>query len=251
MIYIYKEEKLKHTSTVGNDKTIVLSPSLYWHRIAQIPTSNIVKAKKIALHMFTTRPDTYNDISLFKEEQGYSVYAYDLKAIRNYLAKERIKANKIFFAQQLSFEKALKITDQRVLFKFNSKAMECDKDCLNIEESDPIASASIEIDKTESKNYFHIEKDQAKSRVLLNIAASIFALFVLLSVAEGYLKVDMLQTTQDTFNTKNKSMYEINALIKKYEKLDKKSQDMKKKIQELLSKSNQTHIKYENGEVKK
>jgi len=244
-VYLYSLEKKTTLNTI--DDIIILSPALYWFQICEIPTKSITKAKKIATHMISNKPENFKDIELFYKENGYYAYAYDKNSIQTLLKKLDLQNPKVYFANQLQITQLTAIDNETNLYTFHKRVIESPATTKN-----PSKSLSIHYKELllKEKPIRSLESDDRSLKSLLSIATGFFLLYIILFAFDKISTLNTLNHTMENLNTHNRSFYQIKSLIRKYTKLDKNSKNFKEKLTQALQETNLQSLIYSDGTLK-
>jgi len=248
LVYLYSLEKRAKFANV--DDIVVLSPAMYWFKICEIPTKSMSKAKKIATHMMSDKPDDFDTIELFYKTDFYHAYAYDKKSIKTLLKKLGIKNPKVYFANQLHLTELTAIDDETNLYKFNQRVIEAH--ATSQKPSKSLFNDYKELLQGE-KPMRSFENDDSSLKRVLSLSASLFLLYIMLFTFDKVSILNAIQHETESLNTQNRSFYQIKSLIRKYTKLDKNSKKLKEKLTQALKDEKLKSLTYSNGtlEVKK
>jgi hypothetical protein len=246
LVYVYSLNKKVFYKQIEED-VVILSPSLYWFKICTIPTKKYAKAKNIAMHMMSERPEKFSDFILYKKNDLYDAYAYDKAMLKNLLKELGLKNPKVYFANQLHLSDALSIDEQNMLYNFNQRVMQT-----KITNNKPLESLVENYTKLldgEKPIKSFVKSDQNQTKMLIGILGLFFLYIVLFS----FDKINTLSIINDEFasiKNQDKSFYEMQSLIKRYTKLENKSLKLKKELKNALKSKNLKSIVYENDAVK-
>lgn len=248
LVYVYSLEKRKIFASVND--IVVLSPAMYWFKVCEIPTKNISKAKKIAIHMMSNKPAIFGDIALFNKADAYHAYAYDKKSISALLKELSLKNPKVYFANQLGLTELTSIDDETNLYRFNQRVIES-----NATTQKPSKSLSINYEELlqGEKPMLSFESGDRSLKIVLSLSAGVFLLYIMLFSFDKLSILNDIENKMESLNTQNRSFYQIQSLIKKYTKLDQTSEELKEKLTQVLKDENLNNLTYSNGtfEVKK
>ncbi len=211
MIYIYDEE-LNNTEIIDGLNVIILSPSFCWFKELELPTKSLSKAKKIADHMLSDRPEKYVDIAISKDNNKFKIYCYERKTIEN-IVKKLGKTNcKVYFVYELTDDLALLFNnDLLVEFLSSNKTL--------IKNKKPILK---------------LNPNETKSTALLLSINIIFAMTIIMYSLNQYSTLSQIQTQSQNIKKDDKSNYEINSFIKTSKVMQKKSNKLKESLNLIL-----------------
>jgi len=248
LVYVYSLEKIKKFANVND--IVVLSPAMYWFSVCEIPTKNMTKAKKIAMHMMSNKPDNFSDIALFYKTDAYHAYAYDKKSITTLIKELALKNPKVYFANQLQLTTLTAISDETNLYKLNERVVES-----HATDKKPSKSLSIHYEELlkGQKPMLSFESGNRSLKTVLSLSAGLLLVYIMLFTFDKVSLLSTIEHKMENLNIQNRSFYEIKSLIKKYTKLDKNSQKLKEKLTQALKDKNLKSLTYLNGtmEVKK
>jgi len=232
--------------------TIILAPSLYWVETVTIPTKNIQKAKKIASNMLENRPENFTEISLSlldKSQMAYKVFAYDKNDIINRLQEHKIYNYRLFLAEQLTFDKCLKL-NQITLCKINNRILELPAKNNMQAEVIEYYSELLKNEKPVTQQYQY----QKNKKTLLIAALLLLVLYIGIDALYNWQRVTNIskQSTKLLQQTKlPQSSYQREALLKKYTKTQQQIQKVRKKLYKALQEyTNIKKITYSNNSMK-
>lgn len=245
LIYYFSENEYEVYETYDSQEVIILSPKIYWYKKCNIPTKNISKAKKIAIHMLSDKPKNFSEIVLYKNANHYDAYAYDMVFVKKIIHEHKYKNPKIYFANQLALDENISIDSKKMLCNFNGTMIEVAYDtsaAKNISE--------IYLELLENQKYLlGFEKNNQKT---LKFYTSILGLYILIVLFYFIGKIqtnNIISNKIEELDSNSKSAYEIKSLIKKYSKLEKNSNKLKQDIYEEFKKQNINTLKFEKNTV--
>ncbi|WP_373035033.1 hypothetical protein [Sulfurimonas sp.] len=242
LVYVYSLEK-RTTFADAND-IVVLSPAMYWFKVCEIPTKSMAKAKKIAMHMMSNKPDNFDDIELFHKTDFYHAYAYDKKSIKFLLKELGLKNPQVYFANQLQLTDFIAIDDETNLYKFNQRVIE--SHATTEKPSKSLLTHYEELLQGE-KPILSFESGDRSLKTVLSLSAGFFLLYILLFTFDKVSILSSLENEMESLNIQNRSFYQIRSLIKKYTKLDQNSEKLKEKLTQALKDENLKSLTYSNG----
>ena len=232
MIYIYSHNIEDIVYIDNHLDVVVLSPSFCWFEILELPTSSLSKAKKIADHTMSDRPENYTDISMVKKEGKFYTYAYDGKAIEAILKKINKKNVKIYFAYELLLDTPIIITRTNrslTLIPFENTIVECTQ-CVDESITLTLGEYFIKHNLKSIKSVLSLNPNSSKSIALMNSINIVFFLTVLIYGFNQYSTLEQIKEYTNNMNTYDKSIYEIKSLIKTYSNYEKKSSNLKSQL---------------------
>lgn len=221
---------------------IILSPSLYWVKKLSLPVKYARDAKKLLPSIFEdTLPEGNYSYSVYKKDDKFFAFAYDDKVIIDMLKEKGVAvANvaSVYFAQSELFviEGALKVNEMQTI---------CVKDEIVIllprswvEESGELDLDGLNLSKHSITlaQFGHIVDRSS----LYTMGAVLIALIVLVST-ELFItsaKVNGLINLKEKLFTKSKlqaTMFQNEAALKKYEKIDQKQAGLRAYVAMVLS----------------
>jgi len=246
LVYVYSSDKYVIHDQV-QEEVVILSPSLYWYKYCSIPTKNFIKAKNIAQHMLSQRPENFSEIVLYKNGVDYDAYAYEKSFVKELLKSLHLQNPKVYFANQLQISDETSIDEHKSLFAYNDRVMELPK--VETEAAFSITDLSSQLLNSQ-QHLKTFEKRSNNSSKYYLIGLIFFALYILLSTVNKYQVSNNLDKEIESLETNERSFHEIKALTRKYEKLEKNSQNLKQKISEALKQKELKELVYENDTVK-
>ena len=213
----------------GDDETpkVVLAPSLYWYLHARFPTRSMAKARRLADSIMDSRPASYQTLFLLRRNEGYDCYAYDEEALQNRLAAEGLTEAKRYFLQQFADQMPRRIDEKTIADVVEGICLELPDD-----RSDIPSLADLDFEDVRS---FAEEKKRADFK--RPGIALLLLLIVTMSLDLG-LRLQRkfaIETRLDQSRT-DRSIYEIRALVNKYEKIARKQERLRRSIAETLQK---------------
>jgi len=209
------------------DDVVVISPSLYWYAHAVFPTKSVSKAKKLADSYLASRPSSYTSIYVEKSGDGFDCYAYDEAHLRSLIERHVSLKAPAYFLQQLSKELPLRIDENLTADTINGIAIEIKEGAATLPSLDSLDFASV-------AKPFNKRAAEGISRPMAALL-----LLLLLATAAGdlalrYQKLHALEKLSGASDT-GKSMYEIKALLEKYNRTDGEQRGLRRAIKEALS----------------
>ncbi len=226
---------------VDEKVNVILSPSLYWVKKLSLPLQSVRDVKKLLPSVFEdTIPDGNYSYSVYKKDDAFFAFAYDDKAIINTLKQKGVASvniESVYFAQsELSFEGALKVNEtQSLYFKDDMLIL---LPCCWVEES-----ANLDLDNlTLSKHnitltqFGHIVDKSSIYKAGAILLALIFLVATELFITSS--KVNELESLKEELFTKAKlqaTMFQNEAMLKKYEKIDSKQKKLREEVSIILS----------------
>ncbi len=230
------------TVTTEEQVNIILSPSLYWVKKLSLPVKFVRDAKKLLPSIFEdTLPEGKYSYSVYKEGDDFFAFAYDDKTILETLEEKGISSSnvvKVYFAQsELSFiEGAVKINETQSIYLKDDILILLP--CCWVEESGDLSLDDVVLSKHNITlaHFGHIVDTSS----LYKIAAVMLALIVLVS-AELFItthKLSEVETLKEGLFKKHKlqdTMFQNEAILKKYTSIHKKQINIRKQAALLLS----------------
>ena len=207
---------------------IILSPSLYWVKKLSLPVKYARDAKKLLPSIFEdTLPEGHYSYSVYKKDDNFFAFAYDDKLIIDTLKEKGIAFSdvaSVYFAQSelLVMKGALKINETQSIYVRDGIVILLP--CCWVEESGELNldELSLSSHSIMLAQFGHIVDNSS----LYKIGAVLVALIILI-LTELFItsaKVDELTNLKDELFTKSKlqsTMFQNEAALKKYEKIDK------------------------------
>ena|GEM_PF-1170937 len=229
--YIREED----TITIENaDDSVVLSPSTYWYVHARFPTRSLARARKLADAFMDTRPQNYTEIYVEKSEEGFDCYAYDGEALAARLRELEAQGEPVWFLQQLASQMPLRIDDGLIAETINGVAVE-------MRESSRSLPTLGSIDLKAVARPFNKES-AGGFPVRLTVALTLLlALAVVTDLAGRFQRYTAVEKALDQSRT-SRSIYEIRALLKKYEKIADRQRDLRQNIAKALKRGHLSEL---------
>ncbi len=227
---------------VDEKVNVILSPSLYWVKKLSLPLQSASAAKKLLPSIFEdTIPEGNYSYSVYKQGDDFFAFAYDDKYIIEVLQEKGIGISdleSVHFAQsELSFiQGALKINDSQSL---------CLKDgivillpCCWVEEEGDLDLGKLHLSKhtITLAQFGHI----VDTKSLYKIGAILLA-FIFLVATELFItstKVQEITSLKEKLFTKaslQETMFQNEATLKKYEKIDARQSKIREYVATILS----------------
>ena len=228
---------------IVNEKVnLILSPSLYWVKKLSLPLKSARDAKKLLPSIFEESiPEGNYSYSVYKKDDDFFAFAYDDKVILDTLAKKSIAVSNIdsvYFAQsELSFiEGALKVNETQSLYVKDDMLILLP--CCWVEESGDLDLNELTLSKHSITlaQFGHIVDKSSLFKT-----AGILLAFILLVATELFItssKVNDLVSLKEELFSKAKlqaTMFQNEATLKKYERIDTKQKVLREQISAILS----------------
>ena len=221
---------------------IILSPSLYWVKKLSLPVKYARDAKKLLPSIFEdTLPEGNYSYSVYKKDDNFFAFAYDDKVIIDTLKEKGIATSdvaSVYFAQsELSFMKgALKINKTQSIYVRDGIVILLP--CCWVEESGELKLDALNLSSHSITlaQFRHIVDNSS----LYKIGAVLVTLIILV-LTELFItsaKVGELTSLKEELFTKSKlqaTMFQNEAALKKYEKIDKKQRILRAAVAKVLS----------------
>ena len=249
LVYIYSNDKYKLFENESKN-VVILSPSMYWFKVCEIPTKNIAKAKNIARHIMSDRADGLDDMVLNRVDGGYEVFAYNEKSVLQRLKYLGISEYVLYFAAQLNFDidslnGKVAIDNENILCVVSNRVLEFP----NTESNLPALVDNYHTMLDVVKPAIKFEQQTSNVKYVL-LTASIFLFGIMLLYSFLRYESSKKLEQQISLLSKNKSFYEIKSLIRKYERIDKESIRMKREFKKILDEKDLKSIELSNGKFK-
>jgi len=221
---------------------IILSPSLYWVKKLSLPVKYTRDAKKLLPSIFEdSLPQGHYSYSVYKKGDDFFAFAYDDKVIIDTLKEKGIAFSdvaSVYFAQsELFFMKgAFKINETQSIYVRDEIVVLLP--CCWVEESGELNldELSLSSHSIALAQFGHIVDNSS----LYKIGAVVIALIILV-LTEYFItsaKVDELTNLKEELFTKSKlqaTMFQNEATLKKYEKVDTRQATLRAYIAMVLS----------------
>ncbi|MEA3371129.1 MAG: hypothetical protein U9Q40_07300 [Campylobacterota bacterium] len=221
---------------------VILSPSLYWVKKLSLPVKYVRDAKKLLPSIFEdSLPDGNYSYSVYKEGDDFFAFAYDDKVILETLQEKGISSSnvaKVYFAQsELSFiEGAVKINETQSIYLKDDILILLP--CCWVEESGDLSLEDVILSKHNITlaHFGHIVDTSS----LYKIGSVIVALIILVG-AELFIttqKLNEAESLKEGLFKKYKlqdTMFQNEAILKKYTAIHKKQINIRKYSSVLLS----------------
>jgi len=211
-----------------NDDVVVVSPSLYWYANAKFPTRSLAKAKKLADAFLVSRPETYNSIFVEKRDDSFDCYAYDADLITARIEETGAKSAPCYFLQQFADHMPLGIDDGLIAEKFNGICIEVKNERTSIPSLDSLDFLTI------AKPCNHAQQSGIGKKMLATLAA-IFIVTMIFDLSLRYQSIYAIRDMIADMRTE-RSLYEIESLVKRYENTMLRQQKLRISIKRSLQK---------------
>ena len=223
---------------------IILSPSLYWVKKVTLPINNLRDVKKLLPTLFEdTIPLATYSYSAYKSgiDSEYFIFAYEDKKILDLLVKQNIpisNVSSVHFAQSefSGIKNAMKINErQSVYIKDDIVVL---VPCCWIEEKGELDLSSITLSKhkVSLQQFGHI----VEMKSFYGIASAMIVLILILGIevfsisSKAQNIADKRDNIFSTYNLKP-TMFENNAILKKYENIHNKQMLFRKYLSSILN----------------
>ena len=226
MAFFYIRENETITKEREGD-IVVISPTLYWYAHAQFPTSSLAKARKLADAYLDSRPESYQTIHVEKREGGFDCYAYDAEAVRARLEEAEAADAPAFFLQQFAEEMPLRIDDDLIADTINGVCIELQDGNRNLPSIE-----SLDFDAVAAP--FNRTGSGTLSNKLLVALVALFAITMIFDLSLRFQKYSAIERAAERESV-DKSVYELKALVSKYEKTASEQTKLRKEIKKALS----------------
>lgn len=247
LIYLLNKEDV--VTIDDNYETIVLlSPSLYWVKTCEIPTKNRMKAKNIASHMMSDRPESFKEIFIFKKDKLYNAYAYDKILLNEKLKNLNTDNYKVYFANQLNINETIKLNDTYCINKYETSIIEL-KNSKNTNNHPTLKDNYIKLLENE-KPFISSQNNEVKSSIVFKITAVLFLIYLILFSINKSNELTNIDKQINSLNKEEISIYQIKSLMTKYENLDTKLTSMRKELKETLTNQDIKKIIYDGNNLK-
>jgi len=245
LIYILnKKDVVKYDDDY--DDVVIISPSLYWFKECQIPTKNKTKAKKIASHMITERPSHFDEVFVCHVSSGCHAYAYDKVAVDAIIEKLNLKEFKTYFANQILFKDALRLDAKTILQRFNESVVEfkntTQNDLPSLRSEYPSLLSSV-------KPMMQNQSDDKQINRYLQVSAVMLVCYIALFSFDKLSKLNELDKKLE--NASSISGYKMEALAKRYKKIQKNKEKIAKELETVLAQNKKVKkITFKNSRIK-
>ncbi|WP_353661200.1 hypothetical protein [Hydrogenimonas sp. SS33] len=226
IFYIRENETVTLPRAEKGEDFVILSPSLYWYTHARFPTRSLAKAKRLADAFMDSRPESYREIYVEKRGEGYDCYAYDPEVLRIRLEEEGASGLPCYFLQQFADEMPLRIGDDLIAEAVNGV-------CLEFRDSNRSLPELASLDFRAVAKPFNKGKSAGGVRRGVYLLLGFFAAAMLLDLGvrlQGYMA---LQKATENLRT-DRSLYEIRAMVKRYETTAQKQAKLRREIARAL-----------------
>ncbi len=245
MIYIHGKNIDDKIIYDNNLDIVVFSPSFCWFDIIELPTKRISKAKKIAAHIMSNRPEEYKDIEVVKYEDKYKVFCFDKSNIEEILNRIGKINSLVFFAHELNINTSISLDDNLSLISYSNKIIEYKGEC---ETTTTFSKYITTNDVLPSKPILKLNPNKEESKNLMIYINVILFCIVSIYTYTQYSTFKSIQKAQDSIQKDDKSGYEIKSLIRGYEAKKTKSLKMKKSLENILKNNKDLeNIEYRKG----
>ena len=221
---------LRETGTIVKERTgtcAVLAPSLYWYARAQFPTRSLKRAKKLADSYLASRPASYTAIHVVRAADGFDCYAYDAAALEKRLAQEGLgKETPCYFLQQFAEQMPLRIDDTLIADALNGICLEIEEGARKLPMLDGLDIEAIAEPFNTTAAGTHLKRPFAAAVALLAVTA-------LFDLGLRYQTLHDAQSRLEALRS-GRSIYEIRALVKQYETLQRTQSGLREQIRKAL-----------------
>ena len=227
---------------VDEKVNVILSPSLYWVKKLSLAVKSASDVKKLLPSIFEESiPEGNYSYSVYKKDDEFFAFAYDDKVIIDTLNKKGVASaniESVYFAQsELSFiEGAVKINETQSLFIKDDMLILLP--CCWVEESGNLDLNELTLSK---HNITLAQFGHIVDRGSFYKAGAILLALILLVATELFItssKVNEVENLKEELFTKSKlqaTMFQNEATLKKYEKIDSKQIKLREQISTVLS----------------
>lgn len=218
--YLRQEETIKLTSS-DEPKKVLLAPSLYWYAYAEFPTRSLAKARRLADAFLDSRPREYRDLYVQRRGNGYDCFAYDAEALRMRLKTEGLEKADRYFLQQFREWIPRRVDDETIVDAIKDV-------CLEIPDrhAELPSLATLPFDNVLP---FSSNSGDSGHKRLLTTFTILLTITMLLDLGLRLQRQYAFQNAFERIKTE-RSIYEIRALSKKYEKIAKKQMKLRNEI---------------------
>jgi len=192
------------------DEIVVVSPSLYWYGHAKFPTRSLGKARRLADAFLDARPPSYTTIHVEKRAGGYDCYAYDAQELTHKIVEAGAQKAPAWFLQQLRSQTPLRIKEGLVAESINDVVVEIPDERRSLP-----TLASIDVPRVAKP--FLRPAGEGSTKGLFYAVAGLLAVVMVLDLGLRLQKYSAIRHAYDTLGGA-RSLYEIQALVKRYEK---------------------------------
>jgi hypothetical protein len=241
---------------------IILSPSLYWVKKAQLPLKYAHEVKKLAPSLFEDiLPAGNYSYVVYKEQDYFLLFAYEDKQIISLLQEKNIALGaikSIHFAQSMleTHEGVYGIDEERVITSQERIVLLLPREWFDDIQTLDIASLKPSKKEIKLQQFNHI----ISAKTLYSITAILFAFFLLLAGEYFLLKKqnNHIETQKDalfaSYNLKP-TMMQNKAILAKYKKIDTRQKELRQYIYLILktplAKGQKiTNLSYNNSMIK-
>ncbi len=227
-IYYLRDDETLCLSDTPESEKVILGPSLYWYAHAQFPTKSLTKARRLADAFLDTRPAEYRTLHVERRSGGYDCYAYDNEALEARLQEEKLEGAARYFLQQFVDQMPLRIDEKRIAETVNGICLELPDENRSMPEL-----ASLDFAKV-AKPFGKARGGSGLGRLGIAVVVLI-AVTMLLDLGLRLQKHFAAEKAMDAIRTE-RSIYEIKAMIKKYETIAQKQSKLRNSVVQTLKK---------------
>ena len=222
--YLRKEDVLTFAS---ERDIIILAPSMYWYSHANFPTKSLSKARKLAESLLAERPKSYKDIIVAKTADGYDCYALNLGTIKQHtFYKPDIP---ILFLQQFFPSTPFSIGEETLANRLGKMVLETPS---SPQETDNLPSLDQLVSRHQPHSLVTSDSSALSKRNLTIFLVLLVAMFSTTILSK--LQVFRAYQSELTQMQTDRSIYEIKAMVKAYERSTAEQFKLRKELYDIL-----------------
>jgi hypothetical protein len=233
--------------TIVEKLDVIISPSLYWSRVFEIPVKREGDAIKYlpSLYEEVLPAGEYSYHIKMLEEGKFITYAYNKKMISRYILKSGLTLSQVqgvyFAGNELYSFLPLRLDTKSVLIEQNSVVLKapsfCVNECENVE--DILPTLILSKDKIRLDNYMDLVESPLFFKSALKLGILLLAILFISIVNKQYLLNELVKQKED-FIAKNSlpsSSIQIRSIVDNYNKGIKPTKVIREKLLDVISKN--------------
>lgn len=221
---------IRENGTIVRERSgdvVVVAPSLYWYAHAKFPTSSLAKARRLADTFLASRPASYTSIHVEKRDGGFDCYAFDEALLSKSIPGDVPPNTPRYFLQQLADQMPLRIDETLIADTINGICIEMEETAKSLPSLDSVDIGSL------AKPFNRAGTNRLPLWVAVTLTAALFTA----AAADLALRFQTLEALHHRAAEMNggKTMYEIKALVQKYQKTDAVQRSLRATIKKALN----------------
>jgi hypothetical protein len=221
---------------------IILSPSLYWVQKVSLPVKYLRDVKALLPSLFEDiLPEGNYSYSAYKSGEEFYIFAYEDRLILDKLHTKSIttaQINNVYFAQRELFdiEGAKQINPMQSLYKKDDILLLIPSSWTKLGEQLDLKRLILSKESIVLKQFSHIVNEKS-----LYTLVGVAVIFLILMASEYFItleKISKVEVLQDEVFAKaglKATMFQNNAMLKEYDKIDKRQTKLRSKLVKILN----------------